>query len=635
MRNSSVIIILFIFTITINCSKNRPSYNPLTYYPDFFKLKDIRVEPSKQEFFRYDIVEVNVNLPISLIERSEKLDISGRITKDEKAVYNTLKSDKLKFKFSPSEACFIGRWSPPWKPELGVYNALVEIEYAGHKTTIIKRFRISARKPSDKIKPPLCVLTLETDTEYSNITFIHPNYKLGGWKGVIEWTKFSGANTLLYLTGMTKAMFNPTPQKPFRQYNIDFALKLGEEAHKEGLKFGAWIGAYLPYGKTQPQVGCEFARNLVDGKMFWTLNFSLTDKKRFNDIVNLVKFLDGRPEIDYIGLDYMRSGGGGYELVDDFIRDLYLETPPGFWAMDKESRIWWLTAQIGTKENLLYLWQWWRARKVALLFKEIKETSGTNKPMFVFTLGWECGHGHGQDILMLNDAGADFVMLMLYEATRDVFDGMMVSLPAYFDKGDANIVIGNPVDEHLLDNKYRPYETRPEEWYLRTKEALNKIYDEKPLEGIFIHDLDRMLSGRGGDYSPMEFIIVAGTTFSKIRAQYGLMPIEVKATGFKTTGGMGLNVSIKNISNKTIDNIEVGLLYTPSINPLKKKEEIKLAPGEVKEMTLPFSIIGDRYRAVVGALAFWGEGAEERAFTFLPLQIKKPPKKENSKNDSK
>jgi hypothetical protein len=627
MRRAIIYTTVLSLIILLNCVSKGPSYNPLLLYPDFFKLKEIRVEPSKSEFLRYDIAEVKVYLPLSLISRSEKLNISGRVTKDEKPVYNTLVSDDINFRFSPSEACFIGRWSLPWKPELGEYQVNINIDDSGKKYTLTGAFKVGAKRPPDTIKPPLCVLTLETDTEYSNITFIHPDYKLGGWKGVVEWAKFSGANTLMYLTGMTKAMYNPTSEHPFKQYNIDFAIKLGEEAHREGLKFGAWIGAYLPYGKTQPQIGCNFARNLVDGKMFYTLNFSLSDKKRFNDIVNLVKFLDGRPEVDYIGLDYMRTGGGGYELVDEFVRDLYLDTPPDFWAMGKESRIWWLTGQIGTRENLQYLWQWWRARKVALLFKEIKEVSGTKKPMFVFTLGWECGHGHGQDILMLNDAGADFVMLMLYEATKDVYDGMMVSLPQYFDKGDANIVIGNPVDEHLLDNKYKPYETRPEEWSDRTNTALKKIYDEKPLEGIFIHDLDRMLSGSGGDYSPMEFIIVTGTAFSKIKTQYGLMPVEVKATGFKTTGGMGLNVSVKNISNRTIDNIDVGLLFTPSVNPLiVKKEMLGLSPGETKEITLPFSIIGDRYRAVVGVLATWGDSIDERAFTFLPLQIKKPPK---------
>ncbi|MGQ9705615.1 MAG: hypothetical protein ACUVWP_01250 [bacterium] len=620
------ILLVFIFPI-LDCKLVRPSYNPLLYHPDFFKLKEPRVEPSKSDFLRYEIAEIKVYLPLNLLYNTNKIKIRGQVIKDNKPVYNTFQTNRINFKFSPRDACFIGRWSLPWKPELGRYETLIDIEYNNSKWEIKGHFFISAKKPPDTIKPPLCIFTLETDTEYSNIRFQHPDYKLGGWQGLVKWARFAGADTLMYLTGMTKAMFNPTPNKPFRQYNIDFALKLGEEAHRQGLKFGAWIGAYLPYGKTQPQVGCEFARNLVDGKMFWTLNFSLSDRKRLNDIIYLVKFLDSRPEVDYIGLDYMRTGGGGYELVDEFVKDLYLDTPPSFWAMSKEARIWWLTTQIGTKENLLYLWQWWRARKVALLFKTIKEESGTKKPMFVFTLSWECGHGHGQDILMLNDAGADFMLLMLYEATKDVFDGLMVSLSKYFDKGDANILIGNPVDEHLLDNKYKPYETRPEEWYDRTMIALKKIYDGRELEGIFMHDLDRMLSGRGGDYSPMEFIIVAGTAFSKIKAQYSLMPIEVKAIGFKTIGGMGLNVSIKNISNRTIDNIEVELLFTPSVNPLKiKKETIKLSPGEEKVVTLPFIIIGNRYRAVVGALAFWGDSIDDRAFTFLPLQIKKPPK---------
>ncbi len=618
--------ILVLVFLTIDCS-SKPSYDPLLYYGDTFNRHQIRVEPLKDEFLRYEVVEIRLFLPLTYLESAGRMKIQGRVTRNGEPVLNTLQSDKFKFRFSPREACFIGRWSPPWNPDIGEYTAVLEVEMLGEKNRYLIPFRIGARKPPDTINKPFCVVTLETDTRYSGLRFQHPNYRLGDWRGLVNWARFMGADAIMYLTGMTKAMYNPTPEKPFRQYNIDFALELGEEAHKQGLKFGAWIGAYLPYGKTQPYIGYNFARNLVNGEMYYTLNFSLLDKKRFDDIVKLVKFLDSRPEVDYIGLDYMRTGAGGYELVDEFVRDLYLDVPQDFWRRGKESRMYWLTAKIGVRENYWELWRWWRARKVALIFNSIKEQSGTTKPMWVFTLGWECGHQHGQDILMFNDAGADFVMLMLYEATRNEFDGMMVDLPPYFESGMANIIIGNSVDAHLLDNKYRPYQIEPEEWYRRTIEALDKIYDSKIMEGVFMHDLDRLLSGRGGDYAVMEYAVVVGSAFTELRERYGVLPVTIEAVGFDTGEGMNIKVNIKNISNKTIENAEIKLLLTPSITPLRASDcEITLKPDEERKVVLPFNITGDRYRAIVGVMMTWGDRAEERAFTFLPLQIKKPKK---------
>ena len=75
--------------------------------------------------------------------------------------------------------------------------------------------------------------------------------------------------------------------------------------------------------------------------------------------------------------------------------------------MAEPDRIHWLAHTVERKEDkqVVALFEWWRAHKVATVLKSILDEAKMTKPVFTFTLGWEMGHQHGQDPAMLVDAG--------------------------------------------------------------------------------------------------------------------------------------------------------------------------------------------------------------------------------------
>lgn len=597
------------------------------------------IKSDQPSYLRYQIVQIDLFLPDVDVKTARDLEIDarGKIYKDGEQVLGVAGFPDFPLTYDPDQGCWLGRWAMPWNPTLGEYQAIVTARTPDGELELSTNFEITGKAPSRKIQFPQSAITLETDTRYSKIQFMQPDGSLGDWHGVIDWAEFMGADSIWYLTGMTKAMYDPTPDKPFREYNLEFAKMLGAYAHEKGLKFGAWIGCYLPYGQTQPQVGVKFSKNYIDKGFINTLHFSLGDQKRKEDIINLVEWMDAQPEIDYIGFDYIRTGFGGYELVDEFVRDLNLTVPKNFWERSREQRMLWLIAKLRNREpGWIELWQWWRASKVARLVEEFIRESGTEKPIFCFTLGWEMGHQHGQDVLMLNDAGVDFIALMLYEATRDEFDYMMTSWPKYISEGQTNLVLGNCLNKHLLENKWYPGQIQPKEYYDRSVIALRKLYPDGVPEGVFWHDLDRALSGLGGDFSIMEFALAGGASFSELKEMNGTLPLAVHITELHSldSGGYALDVELVNHTPEDITNISLQIPRTIGVIAAKKEWLIGILPaGETRNVTLNLSLEKKRYTLFIGVLCTWGDGGRcERSFDVtIKGMFNKPKEKEVEK----
>ncbi len=591
------------------------------------------LKSDQESYLRYEVVQIDLFLPGVDIESAKNMAVEarGKIYKDGEQVLGVAGFSDFPLSYDPHQGCWVGKWAMPWNPQLGEYQAVVTAVTPEGNLKLSAQFEICGKSPSKDVSFPLTAVTLETDTRYDRIKFMQPDGSLGDWQGVIDWAEFMGADSVWYLTGLTKAMYYPTPDEPFREYNFELAKKLGAYAHQRGLKFGAWIGCFLPYGRTQPDVGAKFSRNYVEGSFIYTLHFSLADEKRKGDIIDIVRWMDGQAEIDYIGFDYIRTGFGGYELVDEFVRDLGLEVPEDFWQRRLEGRMLWLVSKLANRvPGWIELWQWWRASKVARLVKELVEASGTEKPIFCFTLGWEMGHQHGQDVLMMNDAGVDFVALMLYEATRDEFDYMMLSWPQCIKDNQANLVLGNCLNEHLLDNKWYPGQIAPKEYFDRSVTALEKLYPDGVPEGIFWHDMDRALSGLGGDFPVMEFALAGGAAFSAVREMNGTLPlaVHIKDIGESGAGDWALEVELINHTSADIEDVMLQIPPTLGVKPAQKEWSLgKVPAGQTMNITLPLSMGRARYTLLVGVLCTWGEGGvDERSFDVVTVHIFKKPK---------
>lgn len=594
----------------------------------------LTVATSQARYLRYDVVEVRVRADTSRTGALTPGDLAGVVTYAGRPVTTVGNIKELKFR-SVGPGSFAARWPVPWNPALGEYRAEVAARTSRGEFKAAAPFVIAGREVRRPAKP-LCVVTLESDGKWDRLAVASPGPHRD-WRALVDWAEFMGADGFFSLVGITKAMYGPTMERPWYDYNLKFNPRLAEECHARGIKFGGWIGTFLPYGKTQVPLPYKFSRNLVGKEFYYTLHISLADETRRRQVVELARALQEDPRYDFIGFDYIRTGFGGYELVDEFVDDLWLDVPGDWPARTLEGKMWWLVGRLRARdEALIDLWQWWRARKVALLVKRMKEEARITKPLFVFMLGWEMGHQHGQDILMLHDAGVDYVMVMLYEATKDEFDYLIKRWPQYLRQGQANAVPGISVDRYLLQNKWNPDVNQPYEMFDRYLAAVNGFYREGVIEGLFWHDFERALySRRGEEFTCADYAVAGAAAFTRLRERAGTMPLRLRVA--RVRGGPVVDVILKNVGKEPVGPIEVALAPTHGVvvGRAARATVAALVPGEEKRLTLTAGSWDVERRHIIGVYAVWGKDPDARAFdiaiaTLYKLPPKKPPAAESA-----
>jgi len=463
---------------------------------------------------------------------------------------------KLYLRKDPVNAQFIGNWPVPYNPEPGTYTA--QIALTGPQWTEPKGFEsaftIAPLKPTG-LFPGYSALTMEGGKRLVNGAVPALDGKgPDSLKNAMDWTKFMGANVYCFLAGQTSIWDKYNPQDfPYNPDDIALAHKYAKAAHEVGLKFAAYMTTFRVVGDGWQQAHYNFTQGYdQDSDQVVPIDFiSLEDPNRRQDILNLLKEFNQDPNIDFIGLDYVRMGTGGYEMVDEFVKDLNVPGPANFWSLSKAERIHWLARTVELKENpeVVELFEWWRAHKVAITLKSILDEAKLNKPVFTFTLGWQMGHEHGQDPAMLVDAGVNFNHVMLYQSDRPTLENMKQQWPAYLSRGNGMYAVGEMVDHNWVQNSINP--PGPEELYNREVETFQNWYPVNANMGMFWHDLYRMLYGVKGPYSTMEWTVAGAKAFSTLQQAEGTLPLEVHLSVPKEAPAgvpVPLNVEVHNES---------------------------------------------------------------------------------------
>ncbi len=204
------------------------------------------------------------------------------------------------------------------------------------------------------------------------------------------------------------------------------------------------------------------------------------------------------------------------------------------------------------------MWEWYRARRMALELKSILEDAKVTKPVWIFTLGWEQGHQHGQDPMMLVDAGASLNGIMLYHCTRSQYEDMMKRWDRYLQTAEGSFIGGEMVDFDAHDRSHRP--PAPQEAWERQGMAAATFLKKNARAGLFWHDLSRILGGRKGPYTGLEWAVAGGASFTTLRETAGRLPLQVTLMGpdrARDQSTVSLSISISNTTDKSLDNVKV------------------------------------------------------------------------------
>jgi hypothetical protein len=598
------------------------------------------LETDKNIYLHYDFVEIYARTKDRYFNKEFKDSILPAIIyKGISPVPTIGKKWFVELKYNSEKGYWQGKWPVPWNAPEGEYRVGVWLSPKLKKKVRLRecRFFISRRKPQ-KLIPGLCVMTMENMRPLKTMRVKGPNGEMGDWRKLLDWVEFSGANTFWYMAGQTSAYKERLPDDfPWNPENLDFIDDLAKEAKKRNIGFGYWVQCFLTFGPENLRPKYQYAWDYKGdvGKCFVTRGISIKDKKRVEDIIKFIKRLNTIEDIDYVGLDYVRTAENGLELVDEFVREMEVEVPDKWGNYSKQERMDWLANIVeqttGRDSPIIDQWNWWRARETALIVKKIKHEAGIDKPLWVFSLSWEKGWQHGQDVVMMNDAGCDIIAVMLYEADWKQFNSLIEDWHKYIRRDNVNLIVGDVYDWPLHQSTLNP--AGPEDFYGRTLKAMENIYEDGFVRGIFTHDLARALWGRKGSYPSLEWVLAGASCFTRLREEWKIIPlhteIEVPArVPFRTE--FSVNVVVRNLAPHKVKKIRISILPQEGIKAVFQnyREIESLSSGETGRVEFRLKIDEFHYqrafRYMIASKTEWESGCfPSYAFKYVSL-IKEP-----------
>lgn len=488
----------------------------------------LSVSTDRAEYLRYQLVRIEVR-PDSASGLDSSAMAVARFYHADTLVAGPGRMDSVALKWDSAARAWRGTWAPPWNPPLGRYKAIVSVSLADSQAAQDSAFlSLTARQPK-KIDYGFCVMTIESAGNMLNAKLPSLSGKPKGWWNFAEWAKFLGADAVWYSVGWTiEGARGISDQSPWIKDNFKVFPRLAEECRAQGLKFGGYVGSYLLWGPHLRKLKYDYSLESSQGRVYPNHHVNLDDPKRRTDIVSVLKQLEADPNVDFIGLDYIRPGAGGFESVDSFVVLMNIDVPQNWRRMDKRQRILWVAQRVRplSYTPIHLRWQWWQAHRSALALERILSEAGVTKTVWGFTLGWDKGHEHGQDPVMMNDAGLDLDAVMLYESNAWHCFNMTNQWSKYLAGDEVQIIAGQQVDWELLQKSTEP--PAPEEMYIRHTDAIRGLSSHFPIKGLFWHDLFRGLRGRKGPHNSREWLIAGAAAFTKVREELGLMPFSAR-----------------------------------------------------------------------------------------------------------
>lgn len=460
-------------------------------------------------------------------------------------------------------------------------------------------FEVRGRQPA-VIPPGLCAATWEESLPGPGVRIRRPDGTMGDWRAIYDWCEFMGADALWVRGALTSAdAGGGTFAQPFVQANLDRIGPMAQEAHKRGLRFGAWAMAFNTLPETpasnRRKPPYVFAKDIsrATGQISETSFVSFTDAHRIEHLAQFLRRMQDEPAVDYAGLDYMRTEPG-YELTERFAAEMPVDLPANWDKMSRSAR-WKYVAQRAEPPgcfeytDFYEAWNWYRARTGAQVVEQLITNSGLTKPLWIFALSWRHGTQHGQDPIMFTDAGAALLAPMLYQTTREHFDDFILrDWHQYLRPGQANLVAGDQVDD------FWHQKLGPGELYRRMVAAHEQFIDGGRTLGAFWHDISRAaVVGNLGAYPGTEWALAGGAAFSRVRASHGVQPLKASLQApAKVAPGANFraNLSLTNAGEKALRGAVIQPMSTPlvKLEPATNRQVPQLAAGDT--LTVPFSV---------------------------------------------
>lgn len=449
---------------------------------------------------------------------------------------------RVRLRHDATAGIWRARWPVPWNAPDGDYDLRLDTAALPSGITAVRQggFRLASRT-FEPVPAGLGVLTLEGQGSLAR--FAGPDGGEPRLSALAEWADYIGADTVLIQGAESSGFTAKLPSDfPWHSRPRGPVTDLAKECHRRGIRLGVYILSFMVGGPPEYSPDYQYGVHYQKGQAVAGLDLpkrrgvSIGEEKRPGDIVKILNHWAAVEGVDFLGLDYIRPVFGSQELVDDFVREMPgVEKPEGYDTWSPQQRMVWIgrgrmlapraTQRTEPRYRTSDQWFWYRAHRTAAVVRRITEGFAGKKPLWAFTLSWQKGWEHGQDPAMMRDAGIDINGIMLYEADGEQYKGLLRQWNAYTRDAPFNLVVGNTFDWRLHQKTFDP--AGPEAMVQRVLAAVERFQDQRPVRGIFLHDLPRALRGSIGPYPPKEWMLAGGSAITRLREIHNVLPYRV------------------------------------------------------------------------------------------------------------
>ncbi|OHD62017.1 MAG: hypothetical protein A2014_08765 [Spirochaetes bacterium GWF1_49_6] len=596
---------------------------------DNLKLKedpdyDFIIYPRKDTYFPYERILIYARI----IGKSDKTVPSDAVVEVEFYNNGLPLSDiqgrtSIKLVYNFEQQAWVGIWYPKDTSLKG--NVLMKakgfLNIPRPPLECYNKFYIEEKTPAFSIPKGLSVIGIDTIDLVSPRSILSPEGKVVDWNEIPRWVDFVSADGIFMLGGVTATYDERTSlDNPWMNEKVSESLSLADKIKQKGGKFGVWIKALKLEGSYLESIGYMPSWYLLNNKQNKSDSVvSLNDENRKRQIISLFSSFMNNGSVAYVGLSHMFNPHNyDIELFDLFVKEFHVAVPPSWDSMQEVYKFKYFVDKMidaGFAENFWH----WKNYVLADYIKDIINKSGHSKPVFYYAYVDEI-MDNPEIIQVLFNSGVDFIVLNFNVNFRDIAATLdklrnISDITQYFNR----IMISYEINFSNLD--LMGFEISAIENYITANLQIAK-YGSKYMnvQGLFINDLFKAMSGNRGTYSPAEWMLGVGKAIYEFKLLNQNSPLRIDSFlkyDAADSNKIELDFRIANISTTTVYNIYIHLLPVLSIENIQDKNQniSSLAPGKEATIKIPITVKNDesqlkKKKQFVGIRISWSGSAE-------------------------
>ena len=316
-----------------------------------FILNQLKLNVAKDNYYSFEIVKYNL-ISKEIVNIN---DLSIYVTRNKYVFPNVGGNNDYFFKYKNN--VIYGTAALGYNPPPGKYTIIVKSKSNPDWKGVSTSFNLLKRQVPE-IPKGFSIVNMEYTVFLKNIKVQGIDGKLGNYKNIAKWVKFMGADAFWMLVAQTTGWHKTiTPTEPWVKGGFKNLDLLAPVMKKNGIKVGAYIMSYFTPANGKKKAGYEASLG-YDGKtdkIEDSLHISLNDEKRIQDIIALAKKFNANPQVDFIGMDFIRTGrADGYEMGPLVVEDMNIKTPSAYDDYSYLEKVKWFAKRVENLKNRNY-----------------------------------------------------------------------------------------------------------------------------------------------------------------------------------------------------------------------------------------------------------------------------------------